>query len=92
MSKALRETVRLVMHMSEGYSRVILESTEGMGMAYGGVCWEIPTERIPQHLRAIGSRFVVTAESPSQAEVENMTPQELRATLQELKIEEIPSH
>jgi hypothetical protein len=90
MVKPLRETVRLVAHMSEGYSRVLLESTEGVGMAYGGICWEIPTARIPQHLRGIGARFVVIAGNPSQADVERMTPLELREALQELEIEEIP--
>jgi hypothetical protein len=56
----LREPVRLLMHLNEGFTQVLLERTEGIGMADGGIRWDIPTELIPPDLRAIGSRFVVT--------------------------------
>lgn len=53
MPVVLRERVRLTMHLPEGYSKVLLEST--------GFTWDIKTELIPFHLRTIGSRFVVVA-------------------------------
>jgi hypothetical protein len=36
-----------------------LDRTIGVGLADGGICWDIPTERIPIQLRSIGSRFIV---------------------------------
>jgi hypothetical protein len=50
------EIVRLLYHLN-GYSVVLVECTEGLGMANGGIEWEIPTELIPPHLRGLGSRF-----------------------------------
>lgn len=60
-----RERVRVLMHLNGGYTKVLVESTEGLGLADGGVEWEIPTESIPPHLRQIGSRFVVFLNAPS---------------------------
>lgn len=59
-SRSLREPVRVVMHLNEGFTRVLLERTEAVGMANGGIEWDIRTELIPPDLRPIGSRFVVT--------------------------------
>lgn len=61
--RPLHEVVRLIMHLNEGYTRVLLERTEGLGMANGGVTWDIPTEVIPLSLRLLGSRFVVVTET-----------------------------
>lgn len=58
-----REPARVVMHLSSGFTKVALERTMGSGMADGGIYWDIPTVRIPPHLRAIGSRFVVITQS-----------------------------
>lgn len=63
MRHPLREPVRLIMHLNEGYTQVLLERTEGLGMANGGIVWDIPTEAIPIHLRGLGSRFVVVTEA-----------------------------
>jgi hypothetical protein len=54
----LSEPVRVLFHLN-GYTKVLVERTEGVGMADGGIVWELPTERIPRHLRRIGSRFIV---------------------------------
>ena len=54
----IRELARVLFHMN-GYTKVLLERTEGVGMADGGIVWEISTEIIPAHLRKIGSRFIV---------------------------------
>ena len=59
-SQILRETVRVLFHLNS-YTKVMVERTEGLGMADGGIVWELPTERIPRHLRKIGSRFIVQA-------------------------------
>jgi hypothetical protein len=60
LREPVREPVRVLFHLN-GYTKVMLERTEGLGMADGGIVWELPTERIPRHLRKIGSRFVVRA-------------------------------
>jgi hypothetical protein len=54
--RPLREPVRLILHLNEGYTRVLLERSEG-------VFWDIPTEVIPPHLRALGSRFIVVTDA-----------------------------
>jgi hypothetical protein len=54
----MREPARVLFHLN-GYTKVLLERTEGVGMAGGGIVWEIPTDLIPAHLRKIGSRLIV---------------------------------
>jgi len=51
------------MHLNEGYTRVVVERTEGLGLADGGVTWDMPTRMIPPHLRCLGSRFIVSTEA-----------------------------
>jgi hypothetical protein len=48
--------------------------------------WEIPTERIPPHLRRIGSRFVVTLDEPWDTEQDSV--EEIRAACQ-ISVDEI---
>jgi hypothetical protein len=75
-----REKVKLIMHLPGGYSRVLLESTVGVGLAGGGVHWDIPTEAIPPQLRGLGSRFLVHATSVAgKHEADKMTPDQIRA-------------
>ena len=52
------ERVRVLFH-GNGYTKVMLEGTEGLGLADGGIVWDIPTDIIPRHLRQIGSHFMV---------------------------------
>ena len=54
----VRESVRVLFHLN-GYSKVMVERTEGVGLADGGIVWDISTEMIPSHLRQIGSRFIL---------------------------------
>ena len=63
----VREPVRVLFHLN-GYTKVLVERTAGVGMANGGIMWDIETEIIPRHLRKIGSRFIVhyTALSPEE--------------------------
>lgn len=65
--QVIREPARVLFHLN-GYTRVLLERTAGVGMADGGVVWELPTERIPHHLRTIGSRFIVRYAPPGLGE------------------------
>lgn len=46
-----REPVRVTMHLNGGYTRVVLERTLGLGLADGGIEWDIPTDKIPLHLK-----------------------------------------
>ena len=54
----IREPARVLFHLN-GFTKVLLERTERVGLADGGIVWDIPTEIIPAHLRKIGSRFIV---------------------------------
>ena len=84
-----REKVRLTMHLPGGHSRVLIESSVGVGLAGGDIYWEIPTEAIPAHLRKLGSRFIVVARFVgSKREAEGMTADEIRAA-NKVSIEEI---
>jgi hypothetical protein len=56
----IEEPVRILFHLN-GYTKVIVERTEGVGMADGGITWDIPTAAIPAQLRRVGSRFIVSA-------------------------------
>lgn len=56
--RVIREPARVLFHLN-GYTKVLLERTEGVGMADGGIVWGISTDLIPAHLRRIGSRFIV---------------------------------
>lgn len=59
MSDTLREKVKVTMHLPEGYTKVLLEKT--LVLWRNGICWDIPTEIIPRHLRNIGSRFILVS-------------------------------
>jgi hypothetical protein len=56
--RIILEPVRVLFHLN-GYTKVLLERTAGVGLADGGIVWEISTDMIPAHLRQIGSRFLV---------------------------------
>jgi hypothetical protein len=64
MKSTFREIVRVRMHLNGGFTRVLIESTEGLGMADGGTHRDIPTDLIPPHLRKMGSRFLLVDEAP----------------------------
>jgi hypothetical protein len=71
------QKVKLTMHLPGGFSRVLVDSTVGVGLVGGVVHWEIPTDSIPPHLRKLGSRFIVLARSVgSKREADMMTPGE----------------
>jgi hypothetical protein len=82
----LREPVRVLMHLNGGYTKVFLERTEGIGMANGGVEWDIPTRLIPPHLRPIGSRFIVRTNGVWPEATD--TAEELRAAVAGITVEE----
>jgi hypothetical protein len=75
MPDTLREKVRAVMHLPEGYTKVLVESV-------GGVYRDIATSVIPPHLRQMGTRFIVEATTISgRPEVEKMTAEEMRSAV-----------
>ena len=77
------------MFLPGNYAQVLVESTVGMGLAGGGILWDIPTDKIPFHLRRIGSRFVVVSTTLSgRLEAETMAAEEIRSTLN-VAVEEI---
>ena len=57
------------MHLPEDWTRVLLVRTYGVGLADGGIYWDIPTGKIPLDLRQIGSVFLVETElTPAQTQ------------------------
>ena len=82
-----RESARLLFQTSGGHSKVLLERTSGLGMADGGICWDVPTEIIPPRLRIPGSRFLLVGDFviPEQQD----TIEELRAAIRSTRVEEL---
>lgn len=79
MPSTLCEKVKLTMHLPGGYSKVLVERTIPLNMGPGGICWDIPTETIPPHLRNIGSRFIVVAtQSALPKDRSQVKPEEIR--------------
>ena len=83
----IREPARILFHLNEGFTRILFERTEGLGIANGGAEWDIPTSLIPPNLRRIGSRFMIDSASiwPEPGD----TAEELRAAIYEIRIEEL---
>ena len=82
-----REPARVVMHLNEGLTKVVLERTLGVGMANGGAYWDIPTDRIPLHLRTIGSRFLVISQAIRPEPHDSIDA--IRAAIDDLVVEEL---
>lgn len=77
------------MHLPGGYTKVLVERTEGVGIAGGGIYLDIPTEIIPFHLRGMGCRFVLVATTVAGApEAATMSADEIRQK-QTTSVEEI---
>ncbi|MGB3760473.1 MAG: hypothetical protein WBA07_29540 [Rivularia sp. (in: cyanobacteria)] len=55
-----RETVRVIFHLNDGYTRVIWQRSENTVWAGKGWIFDIPTNVIPFDLRIIGSCFVLS--------------------------------
>jgi hypothetical protein len=90
MPVSLSNKVRVIMHLPAGYTKVLVEWTFGLGMADGGIDWDIPTEVIPLHLRAMGSRFLLlTTSLTGKLEAETMTDEQIRATIHQYSVREI---
>ena len=83
-----REPVRVVMHLPEAWTRVLLIRTYRLGLADGGICWDIPTERIPEHLRGIGSVFALRTQIPN-VRIEN-SEERYKRRFEDLIITELP--
>lgn len=66
------------MHLPAGYTKVLVERTYGLGLGDGGICWDIPTDKIPPELRAIGSRFIVVLSRLTDKPIKSMTADEMR--------------
>ena len=67
----IREPALVLFHLN-GYTKVLLERTAGVGTADGGIVWEISTETIPPHLRKIGCRFLVEYAPPDASEISEL--------------------
>jgi hypothetical protein len=79
--RPMRESVRVEFHLSGGYTRVVYERVQDCRV-------EIPTAAIPDHLRPIGSRFIVVFAGVTPDEDD--TIDELRVASQ-IRVEELAS-
>lgn len=55
-----RETVRVIFHLNGEYTRVVWKKSENTTWAGTGWIFDIPTYVIPNDLRIIGSRFLLS--------------------------------
>jgi hypothetical protein len=70
------------MHLPGGFTRVRL-----FALGNGEGWWEVPTERIPPHLRALGSRILVTTPRFS-VEPEDL-PSDIRYLVHDVLVEDL---
>jgi hypothetical protein len=47
------------MHLPEAWTKVLLVRTDGLGLANGGIYWDVPRAKIPEHPRNIGTVFLL---------------------------------
>ena len=83
----IEEPARLLFHLN-GYSKILLERTQGIGSADGDIVWDVTTDIIPIHLRKIGSRFIVRCLPLSPEEMND--PAMLRNADNRIEILELP--
>jgi hypothetical protein len=82
----MREPAQVIMPLPENWTKILLLRTYGVGLADGGIYWDIPTEVIPLAVRLIGCRFVITTKLVLTLD----QFQHGREAWQEVQIEEIP--
>jgi len=74
----LEEPATVEMHLDGGFTKLWLERARSH--------IDVPTEKIPRHLRSIGSRFVVVL--PCVRPEEDDSVAEIRSVLQEVEVKE----
>ena len=72
MNDVSDEPVRVLFHLNGGYTKIIFERTIGVGLADGGISWDISTDRIPFNLRNIGSRFLICRYSEKEFDIKEI--------------------
>jgi hypothetical protein len=77
----MRHVARVQMHFSSGVTRVVLSD-----VANDSTYWDIPTERIPPRLRAVGTMIVV--EIPLVRPEASDTGEDIRRALSHIVVEE----
>jgi hypothetical protein len=81
--ESFRHPAVVEMHLPGGFTRVRL-----FALAHGKGWWEIPTERIPAHLRHLGSKVLVTIPRFS---VEEVDPHAyIRSQVHNVLVEDLP--
>ena len=77
----LRGPARVLMYLPEGWTKILL-------LLPGNFNWDIPTAQIPEHLRPIGSIFVVETRVPD-IWIEN-SEERYQRRFEDLKVTELP--
>ena len=86
----IREPVQVMMHLPENWTKILFVRTYGLGLADGGIYWDIPTELIPIQLRSIGCRFVVRARTGAAGPLPVRAAPGRELMSEDIKIEELP--
>lgn len=69
----IRETVRVVMNLNGGFTKVITESVDDGANLVEPVEHEVPTALIPEALRKPASRFVIVRTVPIPSPTDDLT-------------------
>ncbi len=80
------EPVQVILHLPEGWTKILFVRMYGLGLADGGGYWDIPTELIPIRLRAIGSRFVISARMGQREQIVNRARESWRENLEVMEL------
>ena len=78
------------MHLDGGCTRVSVIRSEGLGIANGGAYWDISTDAIPPHLRAIGAHFLLIM--PRSTPEDHDSPEDIRRVRDQIDIQELTGH
>lgn len=82
VSPPFRHAARVELHLSGGVTRVVL-----FDLARGDIRQDIPTDKIPLHLRPIGSKFIVIL--PRFRPEPTDSADDIRTFCQKIEIEEL---
>ena len=82
--ESFRHPAVVEMHLPGGFTRVRL-----FALAHGEGWWEIPTERIPAHLRHLGGKVLVTVPRFSVEAGDPLT--DIRRQVHNVLVEDLPT-
>ena len=82
------EPVRVLFHQNGGFTKLAYERYEGKSVMEEESTFDFPTSEIPESLRAVGSRFMLTREAVIPGPDDSL--EEIRAAKRIVSINPIP--